>query len=179
MLSFMKKTLLMIMVVSVSTVLADIVEEKKSEATDITTFLALSGEVALEREKRLVTIEEFNAMSNDTNTLILDSRSAKAFQEAHIKGAINIDFSDFTEEKLAAVIPDKKTRILIYCNNNFISEMTSLLDKSLPLALNIPTFINLYGYGYKNVYELKDRIPDVDDRVELMGEFQKPEKERE
>ena len=100
----------------------------------------MSGEAALEREKRLVTIEEFNAMSNDTNTLILDSRSAKAFQEAHIKGAINIDFSDFTEEKLAAVIPDKKTRILIYCNNNFLSEMTSLLDKSLPLALKYTNF---------------------------------------
>ena len=27
-----------------------------------------------------------------------------------------------------------------------------------PLALNIQTFINLYGYGYRNVYELGDVV---------------------
>ena len=48
--------------------------------------------------------------------------------------------------------------------------MESLLDKRRPLALNIPTFINLYGYGYENIFELKDRIPDVDERVRLVGE---------
>ena len=74
------------------------------------------------------------------------------------------------------MIPDKNTRILIYCNNNFISKRRSLLDKSLPLALNIPTFINLYGYGYKNVYELKDRIPDVDSRVDLVIKAKKENK---
>ena len=26
--------------------------------------------------------------------------------------------------------------------------------KRISLALNIPTFINLYGYGYENIYEL-------------------------
>ena len=109
-------------------------------------------------------------MSEEEGTIILDSRSAKAFQKVHVKGAINVNFSDFTEEKLKKIIPSKETRILIYCNNNFISEMESLLDKRRPLALNIPTFINLYGYGYENIFELKDRIPDVDERVRLVGE---------
>jgi hypothetical protein len=37
--------------------------------------------------------------------------------------------------------------------------------KRVQLALNIQTFINLYGYGYRNVYELADVVdfndPDV------------------
>ena len=37
----------------------------------------------------------------------------------------------------------------------------------LPLALNIPTFINLYGYGYDNIYELKDYMDEEDDRVQF------------
>lgn len=154
--------------VSTSLILAVEPEGKQAVATDINLFLAVSNEVSLVREDRLITIDEFNEMSNDMNTIILDSRSAKAFEDAHIKGAINFNFSDFTAEKLAQIIPNKNTRVLIYCNNNFISEMVSLQDKSLSLALNIPTFINLYGYGYKNVYELKDRISDVDDRVDLV-----------
>ena len=30
--------------------------------------------------------------------------------------------------------------------------------KSAPLSLNIQTFINLYGYGYRNVYELGEVV---------------------
>jgi len=104
-------------------------------------------------------------------------RSA-AFKASHIKGAININFSDFTQEKLAKFIPDKNTRILIYCNNNFkvskgdeaSSERLQILLKSAPLALNIPTFINLYGYGYKNVYELSSTLEPKDPRANLVGD---------
>ena len=28
----------------------------------------------------------------------------------------------------------------------------------MELALNIPTFVNLHGYGYENVYELADLV---------------------
>lgn len=31
-------------------------------------------------------------------------------------------------------------------------------DFPLTMALNVPTYINLYGYGYRNVYELADLI---------------------
>lgn len=39
----------------------------------------------------------------------------------------------------------------------------------LTLALNIPTFINLYGYGYRNVYELADFVPVADPRLRFEG----------
>ena len=45
-------------------------------------------------------------------------------------------------------------RSLIYCNNNFTDNVAPVMLKSAPLALNVPTFINLYGYGYENIYEL-------------------------
>ena len=72
----------------------------------------------------------------------------------HIEGAIHLNFSDFTDEKLADVIPSKDTRILIYCNNNFTDNIAPVMLKRVELALNVPTFINLYGYGYENIYEL-------------------------
>ena len=41
-----------------------------------------------------------------------------------------------------------------YCNNNFTDDIAPIPLKRAPLALNVPTFINLYGYGYENIYEL-------------------------
>ena len=55
--------------------------------------------------------------------------------------------------------------ILIYCNNNFINNRRPVVTKALPLALNIQTFINLYGYGYKNVWELGDAVYMDDPKV--------------
>ena len=37
--------------------------------------------------------------------------------------------------------------------------------KAIALALNIQTFINLVGYGYRNVYELKDVVDFNDPKV--------------
>ncbi len=118
-------------------------------------FLNLSSELQSYRQERLVEINEFASMLVEDGVLLLDTRSAAAYRAIHIKGAIHINFSDFTEEKLASIIPDKETKILIYCNNNFTHTAPSLANKAAPLALNIPTFINLYGYGYENIYELK------------------------
>ena len=56
-----------------------------------------------------------------------------------------LPFSDFTDEKLAKVIPEKTTRILIYCNNNFSDNVNPIMLKRIELALNVPTFVNLWG----------------------------------
>ncbi|MDJ0920460.1 MAG: rhodanese-like domain-containing protein [Henriciella sp.] len=121
---------------------------------DYAGFMDLTEDVFAVREDRLVSLAEFNAMKADPGTLILDTRSRFAFDAGHIKGAINLPFSDFTDEKLAAIIPSEDTRILIYCNNNFSDDVDPVPVKRVSLALNIPTFINLYGYGYENIYEL-------------------------
>ncbi len=141
--------------------------EGKSKV-DYVGFDQLTSEVYEYRNTRLVGVDTFNLYSREAGTIILDTRSKAAYDEIHIKGAIHLNFSDFTTKKLADVIPSKETRILIYCNNNVQSDLNSMRDKAAPLALNIPTFINLYGYGYMNIYELKDYLSEFDDRIEFV-----------
>tara|TARA_R110001599_G_scaffold283190_1_gene485041 strand:+ start:3624 stop:4163 length:540 start_codon:yes stop_codon:yes gene_type:complete len=135
-------------------------------------FLNLSHEVAAVRAGRLIDLAEFRRRSARSETLILDTRSAAAFAEGHMAGAINLPFSDFTDSKLRAVIgsnPDRE--ILIYCNNNFSNNIRPIMTKRAPLALNIPTFINLYGYGYRNIYELGAIVDLHDPLVQWTGEL--------
>lgn len=42
-------------------------------------------------------------------------------------------------------------------------------EKPRTMALNIPTYINLYGYGYRNVYELDELVKVADPRIEFEG----------
>jgi phage shock protein E len=129
-------------------------------------FLKLTREVRPYRAKRLLSLAEFTARARDPKVLVLDARSAQAFAEGHIAGAINLPFPDFTAESLAAVIgPNAKRPIFIYCNNNFSDNARPVVTKLPSLALNNQTFINLYGYGYKNVWELRDAITMQDTRI--------------
>lgn len=122
---------------------------------DYPAFEILTGEVADLRAERLLDAETFLAAARAENALLLDTRSAAAFAAGHIEGAVNLPFSDFTEESLRMVIGENADRpIYIYCNNNFSDDVAPVRTKKAPLALNIPTFINLVGYGYANVWEL-------------------------
>ena len=81
-------------------------------------------------------------------------------------GAVNLPLTDFTAPRLAEVIgADTSRRILIYCNNNFAGDVDPVRTKMVRLALNISTFINLYGYGYRNVFELADTVSMEDPAV--------------
>jgi hypothetical protein len=148
-------------------------------------FKALVAEVEQHRAQRLVTFNKFIAMSKEPKTIILDTRSADRYEKKHIKGAVHLSFTDFTQTSLNRLIPDPTTRILIYCNNNFIGDQVnfasktaqpqssgnSILQNTRPvmLALNIPTYINLYGYGFRNVYELDELVNINDTRIVFEG----------
>ena len=80
--------------------------------------------------------------------------AAKKFDELHIRGAINLTFPDITIDSLREVIPDRNTCILIYCNNNFTNAPGPFPSKRSNASLNLSTFIALYSYGYRNIYEL-------------------------
>jgi hypothetical protein len=125
---------------------------------DYAGFVALSAELAPVRAHRLVSLDRFWAMADNGDTLILDARSRDAFERGHMSGAVNLPLTDFTAQSLARVIGDRRRRLLIYCNNNFINNTDPVVTKQIRLALNIQTFINLHGYGYDNVYELADAI---------------------
>ncbi|MFT4639041.1 MAG: phage shock protein E [Verrucomicrobiales bacterium] len=127
---------------------------EKNPIIDYDAFLKNAQEIQAYREKQRVSEDSFIALAKFSNTIILDTRSAAKFAEIHVKGAKHLNFSEMTKDSLAKVIPNKETRILIYCNNNFRGDPINLQSKMAPAALNIPTFITLYTYGYKNVYEL-------------------------
>lgn len=149
-------------------------EAANNPQVDYTAFLRLTEELADYRDGRLVSLDEFNAKAKQQDAIILDTRSVAAFEQGHIDGAINIPFSDFTEEKLAEILGDKSRPILIYCNNNFRDNVPPIRLKRAPLALNIPTFINLYGYGFKNIYELDGVTHMADPRANWTGEPSPP-----
>lgn len=146
---------------------------------DYDAFEKLVTEVKEHRKKRLVSLEQFQQMSKEKNVVILDTRSDAMYKAKHVKGAIHLNFSDFTQSNLARLIPNKNTKILIYCNNNFESDEqffptkayipASSKEKGYTLALNIPTYINLYGYGYKEVYELSELISVFDSKIQFEG----------
>ena len=111
--------------------------------------------VGLLRNTRRVSEEDFIRMAKDAKTVVLDARSKAKFDLLHVKGAKHLNFADMTAEDLARVIPDKKTRVLIYCNNNFLNAPDAFATKSVRASLNVHTFNALHSYGYTNVYELK------------------------
>ncbi|MDY8136676.1 rhodanese-like domain-containing protein [Aquimarina sp. 2201CG5-10] len=144
-------------------------KELPKSKVDYNSFLEMSEEVLEYRKSRLIPFDVFLKYINDRNTVILDTRSEAAYKKKHLKGAIHINFSDFTEEKLAEVLPSKTVRILIYCNNNIDGDKINFASKKIPLALNIPTYINLYGYGYKNVYELSSLVHITNEELLMEG----------
>lgn len=159
---------------------------------DFNYFETVSTEAKAHRATRLIDFNTFTNYSKDKKTIILDTRSKRMYDKMHVKGAIHINFSDFTQAYLAEMIPDTNTRILIYCNNNFVQEplfsetfvtkaytpplntnnqlgITPGIQPINTLALNIPTYINLYGYHYRNVYELNELVSSTNPLLELEG----------
>ena len=154
-------------------------------------FKELVTSVEPHRAARLIDFATFLKKSKEPNVIILDSRSDFRFDRIHLKGARHLAFTDFTQDNLAKVIPDGETTVLIYCNNNFegdevdftskvarpgallprdrVATQMRVQEKPKMMALNIPTYVNLYGYGYHNVFELDELLDVKDPRVVFEG----------
>ncbi len=133
---------------------------------DMPGYLRVAHEAADIRKSCRLTEEEFLRLSREPGAVILDARSSEKFRELHVKGAINLSFPDITAASLRAAIPDPGAPVLIYCNNNFKNAEGPFPGKAATASLNLSTFIALYNYGYRNVYELgplidiqKSRLP--------------------
>jgi hypothetical protein len=136
-------------------------------AIDMDGYLGVSREAAKHRETRLVSEEEFVRMSREPGTVVLDARSREKFEELHVKGAINLSFPDIAVESLAHTLPDKATRILLYCNNNFQNAPGPFPAKIARASLNLSTYIALYSYGYRNIYELEPLLDIRSSKLEF------------
>ena len=130
-------------------------------AIDMPRYLLVASEAAQSRETHRLSEQQFIEMSRAPGAIILDARSRQKYDEMHVKGAINLSFPDIAIESLERILPDKRVRILIYCNNNFLNAPSAFPTKLPSASLNISTYIALYDYGYRNVYELGPLI-DID-----------------
>ncbi len=151
----MKTTLPIILgIVSILSQTTTFAKDISNPAIRYDQFAELTVKLAPVREKNRITEEQFIQMSAEPKTIILDARSKDRYDHIHVKGAVHLAFTDFTEEALRKLIPEKSTRILIYCNNNFDNEPVHFARKCVSVALNVQTFVNLHAYGYTNVCEL-------------------------
>ncbi len=138
-------------------------------AIDMQAYLRVSAEAATHRQSHRVSEQEFLRMSQQAGTIVLDARSAEKYHLLHVKGAVNLSFPDITVASLQLTIPDRSTRILIYCNNNFSGAPAPFPSKLPSASLNLSTYIALYNYGYQNVYELGPLIDLKASRLEFEG----------
>jgi rhodanese-related sulfurtransferase len=158
-------------------------------------FKGLVAEVEAHRANRLIDLNTFLKMAQEPGVIVLDSRSTFRYERLHVKGAKHLSFTDFTQDNLKQVIPSFQTKILIYCNNNFDGNQVDFASKvaaprpapgraeasqfaaqtkPIMMALNIPTYVNLYGYGYTNVYELNELVKVTDPRIAFSGTVAEP-----
>ena len=136
---------------------------------DYDTFLAHAADIGRLRTERRVTEERFIEMAAEPWTVIFDARSDDKYQKLHIKGARHLSFPEITAPELAKLFPDQSTRILIYCNNNFLNAPNAFASKAPSASLNIHTFNTLFSYGYTNIYELGPLIDIKKAKVPFEG----------
>jgi len=146
-----KTTLLVLFIVAAVVVAGQPIPNRLIDYKEFQRIVISSAD---ERESHRLTEQQFITAMADRNAIILDARTASKYQLRHIRGAVNLQFTDFTAETLAAVIPEKGTKILIYCNNNFVGSQTAFASKVASASLNLSTYTSLKSYGYTNVYEL-------------------------
>ena len=163
-------TILAVFVLSVVSISnAQKADDMANPAIDMKGYLKIANEAAAYREKHRLTEKEFLKSSKQAGVIVLDARSKRKYDELHIKGAVNLSFPDITVESLAKMFPDKNTKILIYCNNNFRNSEDAFPRKIAEASLNISTYISLYSYGYRNVYELGPLLDAKTTKLELVS----------
>lgn len=63
-------------------------------------------------------------------TVVIDVRDAQAHEAAHIPGSVNVE-KDTLAERIAALVPDRATPILCYCNGGSRGPLAALALQEL------------------------------------------------
>jgi len=166
----MKRSLLTLTLVVVLPAVASPVEPAPpvpNPNIDMPGYLRTADEAAKHRATRRLSEADFLRMSREPGTVVLDARSREKFDLLHVRGAVNLSFPDITVESLRKTLPDRSARILIYCNNNFRNAEEAFPSKLPRASLNLSTYIALYTYGYRNVYELGPQVDPKQSRLPL------------
>jgi hypothetical protein len=149
-------------------------EATLNPAIDMEGYLRAASEASRHRQTRRVSEQDFLRMRADPGTIVLDARSREKYDELHVAGAVNLSFPDITVESLKRVMPDRRTRVLIYCNNNFKNAEGPFPRKAANASLNLSTYVTLYTYGYRNVYELGPLVDPATSKLPLASSLAPP-----
>ena len=125
---------------------------------------------AAERQTRRLTEDDFLGGMKQPGVVVLDARSESKYRLLHVKGAVSLPFTEFTDASLARVLPGKGSKILIYCNNNFLGEPMAFASKKPAASLNLSTYTSLKAYGYTNVFELGPLLDVSRTKIPFEGE---------
>ncbi len=106
---------------------------------------------------RYVNAEQFNQLTNDTNTVVIDMRNHYEFEVGHFEQAIEVPSDTFREQLPMAVDmmkADKDKNIIMYCTGGIRCEKASayMLHK-----------------GFKNVFHLEGGIINYVNQVKEQG----------
>jgi hypothetical protein len=145
------KTTLTILFLSIGSIFAEPIPNRLIDYNEFQKIVIAS---ASERESHRLTEAQFITAMADTNAVLLDARSASKYALRHIRGAVNLPFTEFTADSLANAISTRATKILIYCNNNFEGSPIAFASKAPAASLNVSTYTSLRAYGYTNIFEL-------------------------
>ncbi len=149
--------------------LASANEPPPNPLIDAAEFQRIVAGLDEQREARRLDEAAFLAAMREPGVVLLDARSADRYAELHVEGAVNLPFTDFTAESLAAILPRTDTRVLIYCNNNFTGSPRAFASKAPAASLNLSTWAALGAYGYDNVWELAPLVSVDDTALPLTG----------
>ncbi len=150
----MKTSSLLLITLTLATSVLRAQDPIPNRLIDYAAFKKIVETSRVERELHRLTEADFLAQMNAPGVVVLDARSAAMYQLRHVAGAVNLPFTDFTADSLAKVLPAKDTKILIYCNNNFLGDRVALISKAPSASLNLSTYTSLKSYGYTSIYEL-------------------------
>lgn len=137
---------------------------------DYAGFQRLVIETGPVREAHRLSEDAFLALMREPGVVLLDARTERRYRRLHIEGAVNLPFTEFTAETLAAVIPRSDTPVLIYCNNNFADRLDAFPSKVIEVSLNVSTYASLRAYGYTRVYELGPLLRVASSKLPFAGE---------
>lgn len=85
-----------------------------------------------------ITQEEAKEIMDAEEVVILDVREQNEYDSGHIPGAVLLPVGSIDEDSAATVIPEKDTKVLVYCRSGNRSQTASS---------------TLAELGYTNIYE--------------------------
>ena len=104
--------------------------------------------VEKERNQNQLNLESLiQKLNSPEPKVVIDLRGAHSFKSKHLKGSVNVPMEELTEVRLKEIAPDKKTPIIIYCDNSFFPTRS--------IGLTTYGYPTLRKFGYENVFEIE------------------------